>query len=99
MQTAHDVKFCRAFSDAFRGTLVHFFQSKRVSPRRIWVSSEGAEFAVGHADVGGIDVAIHIVIGDVAMALFADVVGQPANGQKIRSLERATPSSNVSRSP
>ncbi len=36
-----------------------------------------------YADVGRIDVAIDVVISDVAVALFANVIGQPAYRQKI----------------
>ena len=44
---------------------------------------------MGHADVGGIDVAVDVVIGDVAVALFADVIGQPADSEQIgRAVER-----------
>jgi hypothetical protein len=35
------------------------------------------------ADVRRIDVAIDVVIADVAVALLADVISEPADGQKI----------------
>ncbi len=35
------------------------------------------------ANVRGIDVAIHVVIGHVAVALFADVIREPADREKI----------------
>jgi hypothetical protein len=37
-----------------------------------------------HADVGRIDVTVDVEIGDVAMFLFADVVGEPADGEQVR---------------
>ena len=36
-----------------------------------------------HAHIRGIDVAIDVEIGDVAMAFFADVIREPANAQKV----------------
>ena len=86
MQSAHDMKFGRSFANAFRGALVHFFEGEGVGTWRVGVAAESAELAVCHAYIGGIDVAVHIVVGDIAVARFADVVGQPANGEKIGSL-------------
>src|SRR5579859_2848972 len=44
---------------------------------------------MGHADVRGIDVAVDIEIGDVAVAFLAYVICKPAYGQQIRrSIER-----------
>ena len=40
-----------------------------------------------HADVGGIDVAVDVEIADVAVALFADVIGEPADGEQVVRLE------------
>src|SRR4029077_1767783 len=45
--------------------------------------AEGAEFAMGHADVGGINVPVDVEVADVAVALFADVVREPAQGEQI----------------
>jgi hypothetical protein len=39
------------------------------------------------ADVRRIDVAIDVVIADVAVALLADVIREPANGQEIIRFE------------
>jgi hypothetical protein len=38
---------------------------------------------VGHADVGGVEVAIDVEVADVAVLVLADVVGQPAQRQQV----------------
>ena len=83
MQAANDVKLGGAFTHALIGAFVHFFEGESVRAGRTGVASKRAKLAMGHADVGGIDVAVDVVISDVAMALFADEVGQPADGQQI----------------
>ena len=52
-----------------------------------------------HADVRGIDVPVDVEVADVAVALLAHVVGQPAQGQQVRRAIERTPSSASSRSP
>ena len=42
---------------------------------------------MGHADVSRIDVAIDIEVADVAVALLANVIGEPADGEQIVRLE------------
>ena len=46
-------------------------------------AAKGAELAGGDADVGGVDVAIDVEVGEVAVHPLADVVGQPADCQNI----------------
>ena len=70
MQAADDVKFRGAFGDAVTGTLIDFFERKVVGAGCIGRTAKGAEFAVRDADVGGVDVAIDVEIGDVAVAFF-----------------------------
>ena len=89
MQAADDVKFRGAFGDAVTGALVNFFESEGVGAGRIGRAAKGAELAVRDADVGGIDVAIDVEIGDVAVLFFADVVREPAYRQKIVGFDRA----------
>ena len=44
-----------------------------------------------HANVGGVDVAIDIEVGDIAVLFFANEIRQPAHRQKIvRFIERDT---------
>src|SRR5882762_518692 len=88
MQAANDVEFGGAFANALFRTLIDFFQSVGVGTGRVRIAAKGAEFAVRHANVGRIDVAINVEIGDVAVFFFADVVGEPADGQQIgRAIE------------
>ncbi len=75
MQAAYDVKFGGAFGYAVGGAGPDFFLAEGVGAGGVFVAAESAEAAVGDADVCGIDVAIDVVIADVAVALFADVIG------------------------
>src|SRR5580692_1364495 len=84
MEAADNVKFRGSFPNALFRALVDFFERERVRSWRVGIATEGAEFAVRHADVRRIDVPIDVEIGDVAVALLADVVRQPAHRKKIR---------------
>ena len=89
MQAADHVKFGGAGFDALLGALPDFLEREGVSAGSVGIAAEGAEFAVGDANVGGIDVAIDVVIADVAVALFADKIREPADGEQIaRTVER-----------
>ena len=83
MQAADDVKFGRAFADALVGALIDFVEGVSVGAWRVRIAAERAELAVGNADVGRIDVTIDVVVGDVAVLLFPDVIGEPADGEKV----------------
>ena len=83
MQAADNMKFRGPFAHTLRSPFVDFFQRKRVSAGSAWIPPEGAKFAVRDAHVGGVDVAIHVVIGDVAVTLLAHIVGKPAYGEKV----------------
>ena len=100
MQAADDVKFGRAFGDAFGRARPDFFERERVCAGRVRVAAKSAELAVRAADIGRIDVAVDVVIADVAVALFADMIGEPADRQQIVRFDRARrPSSAFRRSP
>ena len=89
MQAANHVEFGGAFADALFGALVDFFEREGVGAGSVGIASESAQLAVGDAHVGGIDVAIDVEIGDVAVAFFAYVIGEPADGEKIgRAIQR-----------
>src|SRR5690348_13133074 len=91
MQAADDVKFRGALGDALSGALPDFFLRVGVSAGGILVTAKGAEAAMGTTDVRRIDVAIDVVVAGVAVALFADVIGEPADGEKIvRLIKRKT---------
>jgi hypothetical protein len=79
VQAANHVKFGGAFAHALLGALPDFFEGEGVGARGVGIAAEGAEFAMGHANVGGIDVAIDVEVADVAVALLANVLAsQPS---------------------
>ena len=80
MQAADHVKFRGSLAHALLGALPDFFEGESVGAGRVGLAAKGAEFAMGHADVGGIDVAIDVEVADIAVALLANVVGEPAEG-------------------
>ena len=79
MEAAHNVKLRGAFTHTLSGALVHFFQCESVGARGSRIAPEGAQLTMGDANVGGIDVAIDVVIGDVAVTLFPNEIGEPAD--------------------
>src|SRR5882672_131888 len=83
MQAADDVKFGCAFADALVGALINFVEGVSVGAGRVRIAAERAELTVGNADVGRIDVTIDVVVGDVAVFLLADIIGEPADGEKV----------------
>ena len=83
MQAADDVEFRGAFGNSLGGALPNFVERKSVSAGGVGLPSKGAQFAMCHADIGGIDVAIDIEIGDVSVALFADIICEPANAEQV----------------
>ena len=89
MQAADHVEFGGAFAHALLGALPDFLEREGVGAGRVGIAAEGAQLAMRHADVGGIDVAIDVEVADVAVALLANVVGEPAEGQQVgRAVER-----------
>ncbi len=99
MQPADHVKFRGAFAHALFGALVNFFERKSVSAGRVGIAPERAQFAVRHANIGGIDVPVDVEVSDVSVALFAHMIREPAHRQKIRRAIQRNPSSCDSRSP
>jgi len=83
MQAANDVKFGGAFGDALRRALPDFFLRVGVGARGILVAAKRAETAMRAADVCRIDVAIDVVVAGVSVAQLANVIREPADGQKI----------------
>ena len=83
MEAADDVKFGGAFADALSRAFVNFFERESVSAGRAGIAAKSAKLAVSDANVGGIDVAVDVVIRDVAMALFANIVGEPADSEQV----------------
>src|ERR1700693_2992454 len=89
MQAANHVEFSGAFAHALFSALINFFEGEGIGAGGVVVASKSAQFAVGHAHVGGIDVPVDVEIGDVPVAFFAYVIGQPAHGEEIgRAIQR-----------
>ena len=88
MQSANEMKFRGARANALFGALPDFIQRVGVCAGRIGIAAESAEPAMRHANIRGIDVAIDVVIANVAMLFFANKIRQPANGEEIgRAIE------------
>ena len=83
MQAANDVELGHSFRVAGSSGFIGFFQGHGVCAGSVLLASEGTEAAGGHADIGGVDMAVHIEIGHVAMEALAQVVGEPANGEDV----------------
>src|SRR6185295_17991216 len=89
MQAANHVKFGGAFAHTLFGALPDFLERVGVGAGGIRVASKSAELAMGNADVSGINVAIDIEVADVAVAPFANVIGEPAESEQVgRAVER-----------
>src|SRR5215470_17574759 len=84
MQAAHDMKFRRALTDAFVGALIDFLECVSVRAGRVRIATEGTELAVCNADIRRVNVAVDVVIRDIAVFFFADVVGEPPYSEQIR---------------
>ena len=83
MQAADDVKLRDRFGVAGGRRLPCLFERHGVAGRVALLAAEGAQLAGRHADVGGVDVAIDVEVGHVAVHPLAHVVRQPAHGQHI----------------
>src|ERR1700739_2008053 len=83
VQAADQMKFRGAFTQTLFGALPDFFQGKCVGAGSVRAAAESAELAMRHADVRWVDVPVNVEVANVAVALFADVVRQPAQGQQI----------------
>ncbi len=89
VQAADQMELRGAFAGALFGALVNFFEREGVSTRSVRVAAKRAQPAMGHADVGRIDVPVDVVIAHVPVAFFADGIRQPAHGQQARrAIER-----------
>src|SRR5208282_2616499 len=87
MQPADDVKFRRALGDGFRGARENLIERKCVCARHVRRAPERAQLAMRDADIRRIDVPVDVEVADVAVALLADVVREPADCEQIVRLE------------
>ncbi len=83
MQTAYDVELGDCFRVARGRGFKRLVERHGVAGRVALLAAKGAQLAGGHAYVGGVNVAIDVEVGQVAVHALADVVGQPAHGQHI----------------
>ena len=84
MQTADDVELGHGFAVALAGRLPRLLERHGVGSAVALLLAKGAQAAARHADVGGIDVAIDVEEGQVAVQALANQVGKPADGQHVR---------------
>jgi hypothetical protein len=83
VQAADNVELGHRLGVAGGRCLPGLFQRHGVAGRIALLAAEGAQPAVGHANVGGIDVAIDVEVGHIAVHPLAHMVGQPAHRQYI----------------
>ena len=89
MQTADNVKLRDRLRVARGSRFPGLVEGHGVAGRVALFAAKSAELAGCHADVGGVDVAIDVEVGEVAVHPLAHMVGQPANGKHIgESVER-----------
>ena len=89
MQAAHDVELGDRFAVAVAGAFPDLFERHGVRLGILGALSESAQAATGDADIGRIDVAVDVEIGDVAVQALAHAIRHPADAQQIgRAVER-----------
>src|SRR5271156_1388335 len=84
MQTTDDVEFGDGLAIAGGSRLEGFLKCHGIRARRIFLTSEGAKAAGGHANIRRINVAIDIEVSLVAVHALAHGIRQPAYGKDIR---------------
>ncbi len=83
MQPPDDMKFGDRLTVPGRRGFERLLKRHRVGPGRIFLAAEGAKAAGRDAHIRGIDMAIDVEVGLVAMHALADVIGHPAHGEHI----------------
>src|ERR1700728_2371173 len=83
MQSADDVKLGDCLGKPLSCGIPCLFESHSVSVRLALLAAKGAEPARGDTDVCGIDMAVHVEVGQVSMQPLADEIGHPANGEDV----------------
>ena len=84
VQTADDVKLRDRLRVARGRRFPGLVEGHGVAGGVALLAAKGAELAGRHADVGRVDVAIDVEVGEVAVHPLADMVGQPAHRQNVR---------------
>src|SRR6185369_15016733 len=83
MQAADDVKFGDALGVAAAGALPDFLQRKGVGGGVLGFLAKSAEFAAGHAHVGGINVTVDVEESLVSVKSLTDLVRHPADAEEV----------------
>ena len=83
VQAADDVEFGDGFGVAGSRGLPRLIESHGVTGGVALFAAEGAKLAGRHAHIGGVDVAIDVEVGHVAVHPLAHMVGQPAHGKHV----------------
>ena len=83
MQSADDVKLGDGLTPALAGAMPHLVERHGVGLGIAHPFAEGAQAATGHADVGGIDVAVDVEVRLVAVQALADQVGEIAHREDV----------------
>src|SRR5580704_2231482 len=83
MQASNNVKLACAFPVRFSGHLDTFFDRPIIGLGMADSSVETAECAIGYADVGIIQMAVYVVICEVAILSLADAVCECTYGNKV----------------
>ena len=92
VQTVDHVHFGERLMAALAHLVPGLFEAHRVGagiPRL--QPREGAEQAVGHANVRGLEAQVVVVVGVARVTLLALAIGEPANGQQVRTLKETNP--------
>ncbi len=89
MEPADNVKLRNRLGVSGGRRLPGLFERHGVPGRIALLAAEGAELASRHANIRGIDMAIDVEIGHIAMHLFPHIIRKPANSQHVlRPVER-----------
>ena len=83
MQAADDVDFCRTLLMCFLHALPNHVVGEGVCLLVAQVGSKGAKLTTINADVGGVQVDVGVVVGNVAVFSLANDVRQPAEGEQV----------------
>ena len=85
IEPAHDVELRHRLGQPSARRRPRLLQRHGVGAGRALPAPEGAQPAACHAHVGGIDVPVHVEVGDVAVHPLAHGVGHPSHGQDVRA--------------
>src|SRR5215472_13550566 len=83
MEPTDDVELGDSFGPALSCQPEGFFQGHGVSARSVGFAAEGAELATGYTDVRGVDVAVDVEVGSLAVQAKTDLVGEITDGEQV----------------